>query len=404
MRSKKIQLKSEVLDEGFIRGLNKAKEIISNLLMENRSLRSADKILSTLITERRRGELPSFRTVPTSTVANKPIMKAVEEYGIKIKKVYSLKGSLDPKPNKVPTTVFGKNNLDNIVSKEEEKLLTNENPIKKRNKSFDYGKRLDRNVAVCQIESTPAGARFFHDLLKGAKNDMRKRSERNKKTDFSYSVSLHEPNDYEKQLILVSDDLTAGAIVINTNKAEDQRARDMATDPELATNKKYRDKEMATKDIVSVFGNKSSSTFNVLGCAVELGGETLDAYTVNEKLPELYSMFGFKEYGRLSYFDEYAPDDMPETIRTHSKNASDSIAKGGIENTRKVADVALMGRKERRDKSAIKQLGKNAKKYKPYNAFNVDNTSLEDYDDDFDEVANRRNEDIINFRNNFKRR
>ena len=59
-------------------------------------------------------------------------------------------------------------------------------------------------------------------------------------------------------------------------------------------------------DIISVFSGNGKGRA-ALQAAIELGGTKLDCF--DGFLPKFYSKFGFKEYERWAWDDQYAPDD-----------------------------------------------------------------------------------------------
>jgi len=98
-----------------------------------------------------------------------------------------------------------------------------------------------------------------------------------------------------------------------------QEYKEMNTRCYLAPNQKSGYCLKPDGDIISVFSIEGGCAKAIMISAIENGGTKLDC--IGEDLVNLYSKFGFKEYERWTWNDEYAPekwydfrDDQPDIV------------------------------------------------------------------------------------------
>lgn len=245
------------------------------------------------------------------------------------------------------------------------------NPVTKTSKmNLEKDEKLLKKLVktpICELVNTIEAATFFRNKLLQSK----------KTNPYGYCVDAHEAKDYVKSIMLLSAECNCGAVV---------------------TLKDKNDKEKNPNDVQSVFGGNDSSTYTLLACAVERGGRTLDAYTINNVLPNLYTKFGFEEYGRVKFNPDYAPDDMPNDVRERGRASADELAKGGRNDGLKRPDVTLMARKPSR-KSTVREFRKNYKSNKTTD-LGLKATGIKrnyDKEDDFEkweDVEKKRKQDL----------
>lgn len=155
------------------------------------------------------------------------------------------------------------------------------------------------------VEIDPeAGAEIFHNLISDAK----------KENKFGASVYVYPEEEYKTMRLFTTPDGKAGYALKDNG------------------------------DIVSAFstGEHKGVAPHLLLNAIENGGTRLDAF--DTVLPDLYSMMGFREGGRLRWADDQAPNDWDKALFGDYNKGEPDVVFMGLDQSQPAAPTTYVGR------------------------------------------------------------
>jgi hypothetical protein len=121
-----------------------------------------------------------------------------------------------------------------------------------------------------RLDRTPENAKLFRDRIAGLKDN----------NPMSPAVDVHDASDYLGDDLYLSENGRSGFAIADGD------------------------------ELVSVFSYHGEHGGDaVVAKAVERGARRLDCYDINNGLPNLYGRHGFRPVARVTWNDDYAPDD-----------------------------------------------------------------------------------------------
>lgn len=135
--------------------------------------------------------------------------------------------------------------------------------------AFDDANPMADSMGFVEVKGRE-GARRFHERI----------SELKKSNPFAAAVDVHDPDEYERCRMFLTEDGRAGFAIAEGD------------------------------ELVSVFSYRGKHAGDaIVSKAVEMGARRLDCYDIDGALPRLYGRHGFKPVAYVDWDDDYAPDD-----------------------------------------------------------------------------------------------